>query len=683
MTLALALSAVLALGIQESTGSKPSEETILQLSNRCGHEIDWCEEWSVAADRARESGKPILVLFRTLAGYDLPDTALSGPFMDPGLVELVQERFVALRFDSRKQAPFRRTESYGIGPMGFGTSILVATPDGDVTDDTFAMNAGYLYGFLAEAAERLDPTAGSDGEDALQQARRLLRRGLLEQARDALGSRGDAESSRVRAVVERRLGNLRAAHDHLLAAIHGGAERADVACERAELLLRLEDVEAAEETLAEVPSDHADAPRADVSRIAIALHRSQVAECVRLCEDLVEQHPESRWAWQAASVLRYGALLPLLAGRSLAGASEEDLSALVRSPFERTRTPALRPAIDDARRFLLRTQCADGCWLDAGSAIGGTPRTRSPLTVAVTALCARALLPYPEAEATIHRALEFLAEARKQTIELGDPAGVMDYTVWSKPTLILFLADAIDHGIADTADWEPVILDLLDELAAKQKDGGGWTYYQGNQIQSLDPNLNVSFSFVTAYALLAMATARDLGIAIDEDVAERAADCLERMYNPDGSTEYSLFHAAENAPRNPMPAGAAGRGPLCALALAAFGRAGEEEVVAALDRFVLHRASYAREQGKTVMHCGVEGQGSHYLMFDYLYAAEACRALGSNCSTVHCDAVVDQIRGARLANGAYLDNPLIGDRFGASMGLRGLQLMLGAGATSH
>ena len=39
------------------------------------------------------------------------------------------------------------------------------------------------------------------------------------------------------------------------------------------------------------------------------------------------------------------------------------------------------------------------------------------------------------------------------------------------------------------------------------------------------------------------------------------------------------------------------------------------------------------------------------------------------------EAVLDQVRGARLANGAYLDNPLLGDRFGAAYGIQALRAL--------
>jgi len=147
------------------------------------------------------------------------------------------------------------------------------------------------------------------------------------------------------------------------------------------------------------------------------------------------------------------------------------------------------------------------------------------------------------------------------------------------------------------------------------------------------------------------------------------------MRNRDGSFEYSLYHANESARGAPLPAGAAGRGPLCALALFEWERTDAGEVIRALEAFLRHRTSYAREKGKTVMHGGVEGQGSHYLMFDYAWAAAACAALGKADREPYARAVREQVLDARLESGGYLDNPLLGDRFGAAMGLAALRLL--------
>ena len=81
--------------------------------------------------------------------------------------------------------------------------------------------------------------------------------------------------------------------------------------------------------------------------------------------------------------------------------------------------------------------------------------------------------------------------------------------------------------------------------------------------------------------------------------------------------------------RGSIVAGSAGRGPVCTLALLHGGRAEVEDLRTALDLFARHRGTYTRERGKSLMHCGSEGQGSHYLTFDYAYAAQAVSLLPS------------------------------------------------------
>jgi hypothetical protein len=288
------------------------------------------------------------------------------------------------------------------------------------------------------------------------------------------------------------------------------------------------------------------------------------------------------------------------------------------------------------------------------------------------ALCARALLPFhekPKVEQAVRNAISFLRESRRKTEEKGDPFSVMDYTVWSKPSLILFLADAIETGMVDPEDWEPTMRALVMELRSKQKSGGGWSYYQGGEIGRLDPNLDVSFSFVTAFVLVALRRAEEVGVKIPDEMKEEAISCLERMRNKDSSFEYTLVHANEKAARVPLPAGSAGRGPLCAFALKLWGRATTDDICSALDRFLEHRHTYRKEHGKTLMHCGLEGQGSHYLMFDYAFAAAACAELeGEECGRYQ-GVILNQILEARTSEGSYLDNPILGDHYGTGMAL--------------
>ena len=101
--------------------------------------------------------------------------------------------------------------------------------------------------------------------------------------------------------------------------------------------------------------------------------------------------------------------------------------------------------------------------------------------------------------------------------------------------------------------------------------------------------------------------------------------------------------------------GAAGRGPLCALALHRGDRADLDLVRKTLSIFDRHREALGRERQKALMHTGLDGQGSHYLMFDYATAAAAVRALPEAERGPRRRAVLEEILAARPARSTVLD----------------------------
>jgi hypothetical protein len=156
-------------------------------------------------------------------------------------------------------------------------------------------------------------------------------------------------------------------------------------------------------------------------------------------------------------------------------------------------------------------------------------------------------------------------------------------------------------------------------------------------------------------------------------MTEAAAQCLERMRNPNGTFEYMLRHDNEGAPRRTGQPGAAGRGPLCAFVLHRAGRAEIDDLRRALDIFMAHRRTYAKQKGKSLMHAGLDGQGSHYLMFDYAFAAAAIHALPAAERARYRDALLGQILDARGEDGSYIDNPIIGRHYATGMALIAFQ----------
>jgi hypothetical protein len=119
-------------------------------------------------------------------------------------------------------------------------------------------------------------------------------------------------------------------------------------------------------------------------------------------------------------------------------------------------------------------------------------------------------------------------------------------------------------------------------------------------------------------------------------------------------------------------AGAAARSPVCALALVRGGRLPAEELSGALQVFVEHSAGYDKELGKALMHTGAAGQGSHYLLFDYMTAAATVATLPAEERVKYREPLLAVLLHARTDDGAFLDNPLLGRATGAALGVLAL-----------
>ncbi|MSR47027.1 MAG: hypothetical protein EXS13_08175 [Planctomycetes bacterium] len=418
---------------------------------------------------------------------------------------------------------------------------------------------------------------------------------------------------------------------------------------RAEVLARLGRGDEALALLAPIAADDPAFPAALFTR-GVVEARSDLNAGQATWDRLLREHPKSRHAWIAAR--------------------------------RRPRAPlAIERAADaerDAVRFLLDAQLADGSWLFAGEVAIEIAGRNLALTRAITAICATALLPAareadadPRIEPAIARALHFLHEiALQPTVFSG-----LAYDVWSEPALLRFVAAAVDAGFAEPDEWHDPLAGVMKSLLAKQKRGGGFSYYGGADVANPDPALEISFSFVTAWALLALRDAQASGVDVPEEAITRAVDCLARCRNIDETFECSLNHVAEQAGRRSQLSGAAGRGPVCTLTLLRNGRADLAKLEASVDRFLDHRALYAREQGKTLMHCGPEAEGSHYLLFDYAFAALAAAELPAAARDRVRAPLLERVLAARTDAGSFVDNPLLGDHVGTALALEALRAL--------
>jgi len=662
------------------TAEAREEHNLRRLAARCGSELDWAPDWEEAARRARKLHRPVLVVAQVYGGFDISDGPAVGPFMEPDVVALVKSRFVPLRFRRDLEAPFRDPEVYGLSGSTFGQALLIVSPEGKVLRETFSMDERAVYDLLRVAAGEFGgvtqpPPAGLG---RLEQARWWLENGDLARAATVLrrlrSAPGEdrAEAWLLQARLQRLRRDGKAALEALREAVRAGAEPSRVAIERAETLARLGDFAAAEAALDAAPG--APQPRALWWRGALRLRRGDVAGARAAWEQLVAAHPEDRWAWRAAGML-ISTTMALGLGMRLDWPPEEELAATRPPPYE-SLPPRLAPrALAEAVDWLLAHQRADGSWLSPGE-ISSPQEEVHIFTETNTALGGLALLRSGTAKGRVAAggALEHLLATWERGRDQEDErVYYMDYMPWLDAYALFFFAACVQEELGDPDVLRPVMAELVADLGERQKGGGGWSYYVSGSLEGAAQGPpEVSMSFTTAAVILALMDARAAGVAVPEAMMSRALDCLEGARSPQGTFAYMVHHGADNVLQNTGAPGAAGRGPVCALALFRGEREDATGLIQRLEIYAQHAAGLARERGKALMHAGPDTQGSHYLLFDHQTAAAAVAALPRGKRGGHRSVVLEQILGCRLEDRSFLDNPALGQASGTALAVLGL-----------
>jgi hypothetical protein len=290
---------------------------------------------------------------------------------------------------------------------------------------------------------------------------------------------------------------------------------------------------------------------------------------------------------------------------------------------------------------------------------------------AITAIAGKALLERaaePEVAAGVENALAYLLASVEKTRRAEVQPFYMDYTVWSHSWMLWFMADCLEAGVGEKGELKPVMKYLVEDLVSKQKDGGGWSYYVTGDISGEVEAANQSISFVSAAVVLALQRAEKAGVRTPEKAMRRAVSCLEDMRDENGAFQYMRFFGSGPAEGTGVP-GAAGRGPVCELALLGAGRSDAKRIQGALDLFMEHRADFVRQLGKALMHAGPDGQGCHYLMFDYALSATALGELPEDERAPYRTILLELILDARSVEGGFRDTSINGWAYGTAMAL--------------
>ncbi len=654
------------------------ERKLAKLASRCGSEVDWAEDWDDAAARAEKENKLVLVVAFLIPGFAITDTPKTTLFMDEDVIELVNERYVPLWYETGMEGAI--VGAYGMSKTAFGQGLLLATPSGDVVlESGEAANADVAYPFLLEGLRRNPDRAGpalpDDWEDlpAVERAEKRLARGELEHALELVTDDPSGRAQLLRARVLR----LQRRGDEALAALAsareaGGVPETRLVLEEAGLLAREGRAEEAVARLDALLAGDVDGELVSAVRFTrgmLDLLERDVESAKRRWRELIEADDESRWAWYAASSLRSTFLdvdLPLDLSWPDADVLAELLTFAADAPLAPDRSGE---AAEQALAWLLAAQREDGSWLSPTEITTIEEMGPEPMVDAITALCGRAMLrhgAHADTEKAARAALGYLLESIEEREETPPLVLFMDFMTWSNSMMLAFLTEALQAGIGDMEGLRPAANALVQDLATRQQEGGGWSYYVTNDMEGDGAPAN-SISFTTAAAILALAQAREAGFSVPDEVIDPAVSALERMRGDDGIFSYFLFHATDTTMAGTADPGSVGRGPACELALLRAGKSDPERLRDALDKFLKYQHLYAAEQGKVMMHAGPHGQGCHYLFFDYAYAALAQAELPADARTR--TKLLELVLAARQPDGSFVDTPAMGRAYGTAMAL--------------
>ncbi len=654
-------------------------EQLAALAARCGSELPWATDWAAASARARAEGKPVCVVFEHYTVLEIPHTIDSGALMDTDLVALLAERFVPLRLGVDDPAPFRAADARGMGSHSWGGSILFVSAEGEVLEELGVPHAFPVIDAARRVLARGGPAVPApreatprDAKARLEFAARQLRRGELQAARVTLDHPDTpaGHALRVMLLALQRRGDEALAE---LAIARRGADAAllaDLTVEGGVLQMRMGRFADAHQSLQGAVAATPDGRRAPEALFwlgALEMLQQGDPQGRERWRTLVAKHPENRWAWKAAANLA-GQGSFVNGGERLDWPDAATFHAIERPPVARLPLGQLERARRDAIAYLLSAQRPDGSWLAPMDALGAQP---GGYTFAITGLCGSSLLPFAEkndvVRDAVHRAEEYLVSVHAAGgLRAGETlAGV--YSIWGRLYTLRFLAQCRHAHIGGDERLTDALDDLLQSVLGSQHAGGGWPYISlasSTSTTGFDP----STSFLTAGVLLALLDVRAAGIGVPQLPLDRGQVFLSRLRHADGSFRY--MRDAPEPEDNPE---AAGRGPVCALALLRGGSGTLDELSTSLQRFDAQRAALKREWGKDTCHTGPEGQGAHYLLFDWAFAAQAVAQLPRHHQQSFRRALLQDILDVRDAEGAYADMPALGRAYGTAMALAAFQ----------
>lgn len=347
--------------------------------------------------------------------------------------------------------------------------------------------------------------------------------------------------------------------------------------------------------------------------------------------------------------------------------------------------PSPAAAYERGLAFLIRTQNRDGSWgtfetSRTGEIYLGTVASHHAFREATTALCALALLgPSREqaaARAALDRALDHLLLAPPAARATGDTF----YDTWTHTYLVEALARvaADPRFLARREAIAPVLGREIAILCERRGADGGWGYYDFGYARRT-PSGNMSTSFNTSAALLALLAAREAGFDVPEAAIRDGLACLERLRLPSGAYAYGTYARLRPGALYNRVKGSLGRSQPCNLALFKLGRGiSRAELAAGLAAMREHHHFLEIGKNRPYPHEAWYYTSGYYFLFGHWYAARVGAELEAGERAEHASWLASVLARLQDPDGSWFDYPLYGYHkpYGTAYALLALELAL-------
>ena len=341
--------------------------------------------------------------------------------------------------------------------------------------------------------------------------------------------------------------------------------------------------------------------------------------------------------------------------------------------------------------FLVEHQNDDGSWGSFVSARPyeiylGTLSSFRAFRDATSSLCVMALLEPsrtdPAAMDSLQRGIEFLLAAKPTARATADTF----YDTWTHTYLVHALSLVHqDDRFADLRERiEPALMREIETLCDRQGAEGGWAYYDFGYAADA-PTGNMSTSFNTASALLALHEARNAGFDVSQSVIDAGLLSLERLRLPSGAFVYGTYARLRPGAMYNRVKGSLGRSQSCNLALRVFKRdITRENLLAGLNNLREEHHFIEIGKGRPYPHEAWYATAGYYFLYGHYHASRVIDFVEPLNREEYRTWLAATM--ARLQNddGSWFDFPLYGYHkfYGTAFALLTLQ-HCGAGAATR